>query len=691
MSRSQERKRSPRRRLVLELQELEERCVLSLLGLDFASGTVPLSSLLAGVGLLRAEATLDGQQVPAWILGEQADEPGATEPIRLNTGREIVLGGYIGDRPEGDPAGDVDVFRLDLRGRGTQVLELAALGPSIGSTLDPSIAVFGTDGDLIWQASWTAAQLTPLGGDTREVFATLALQPGTYFIAVSASGNEAGSSFTLGNHEGGSGGNSTGAYAVVLRTKSAGTAPSVLSTSLDGQSLSQPPGTITVQLSEHVRIYDLAVVPAYVLTADGERIELKPVLYDADQRQVTYLVPQRLANGQHTLVIPAAAIVDHAGQRAGADYVASFAVQASTTWGESVGTDVELQQLGPLFADELLSGNMIVTGTASAGDQDAFTFELLESGNYNLSWSAPVGVSMQLVDTSTGTILASVSANESNMGNLTLAAGVYQVIVVSSGGDGTYEWSIQATRLVEAQLQLDVQVPQVSLKISSLPATSQPAFGADAAVVRMAAEEGQRLWDLLRHERADGETIKHQPRAGGRQLESHAAPASAYTPPVLAIDPFGGPDRHVAPEIVSSTVVHGLQQSSTHAATGTHRQHSMSTLAAALYAVRYAGHAPYEEQPAVDWGELLREVWHTEKGTAQLDDAVEQLAAEAPPVEQARHDPDVPSETPDASEPQTLMLLTASAGATVGGTAAKSVTVRRLIAELLRRLADKLA
>ena len=683
--------RRPRQAVSLRLEQLEERCVLSLLGLDLAAGAVPLSSVLASAGLIGTEATVDGTTVPAWLLGEAGDGPGRAPSVALQSGEEIVLAGFIGDAPGLAPAAqpnDVDFFTLRVDGNGMQAVRFELLGPSVGSTLDPSLAVFDADGTLIWSGSATQWFDLPEGAHASEVFATLALTPGTYVIAVSASGNEAGvaNGYSWADPLGGNAGNSTGWFALVVSSEEAGAPPSVLGANItEGATLDHAPGYIELTLSEPVSTAALLGGEFYLLSENGDRIDLSPTYYAPETGILRLSLPDRLANGSYTLVVTSESLVDGAAQTALEDFTLHFTVDASVQWGEPGGTDVAELDLGFLFTAELISG-VNLTGSLPAGDTDSYRFELLAAGAYQFSWNGPEGAQFILVDASGQAVASWTSSGTAVVAGL--QPGQYRLLIVQQGDTGAYELELKAILLTGGQLELDVDVPQVTLKISSLPSFAAPAAESDPAVAHVLDVAQNLVWETLRE--VESQEVVATGGTEDTTLRS-VDTTGTYTAPLLVIDPFTGKSKPVSGEQLQQSLEQLANESLTHRP---EPGPDLGLLGAALYAIRYADGPPAESDPEVDWAELVQETMQESEefhdAAAVAQQVLERRVADSPTAEDVAVVEPL-SQPGEDSSPQTLMLLTASAGATLGGTAAKSLTLRRMLANLLRRLADRIA
>ncbi len=699
MSRIERIRRQRREQATLKVERLEERCVLSLLGLDLLSGGLPLSSFLAGAGLIGTEATVNGNAVPAWILGEAADGPARTPATQVVSGATVVLAGVIGDNPLLGPsrqANDVDFFTLVIDGQGPQAVRFQLLAPSLGSGLDPSLAIYDAQGELIWNGRDTSWLHLPDGGSPSEVFATLALNPGTYYVAVSATGNEAEQrgGFSWADPLGGTAGGSSGEYALVVSVEDGGAAPSVVAASVaEGDLLDEAPTEIVLTLSEPVAVEPLLAGEIYLVGPDGERITLTPAHYDPEAGTLRFLLNERLANGTYTLVVSREALVDGAGQVAASDFTVTFTVAASQSWGELPGQDVAELDLGHLFEAELTLG-VAIGGSLGQGDADAYRFELPTDGLYQLVWNGPAGAQLVLTD-HLGQIVASWNPASGEAITLVLGPGVYRVVASEAGASGDYELALSALWLSGGQLDVDAEVPQVTLTISHVPSFGQGAPVVDAGALRALEPTQELVWQALgesaSREHSDGDSLSER---GGARVLPNMQGSPIYTAPVLVVDPFTGRSAPVPTQQVLQSL-EAIAVAS-HRAGAQDQVPAMSTLSAALYALRHADTSPHDgHQADVDWSELVREAVQQDTAfhdaTAIAEQVLERrLAAEGGSAEDLAAVAGAAEES-DAAGPETALLVTASAGATLGGTAAKSVTFRRALARLLRRLADRLA
>lgn len=445
------------------------------------------------------------------VSGAIGDDPfynaGSTDPFKMN------------------PAADVDLYHFTISGDGNYALVAEAFAGRIGSPLDPALTLFRSDAtrslDVI-ATNDNTLNATPSSNGQFPFFSDSVLfsglSAGEYYLAVSSSGNDAGTvadgHFDPRIAHSGINGGSLGDYVLDLLVYLDADAPRVIATApVDGAMLSESPRHIEVQFSEFVNLQQLAysaylqvgdntVRAVFVQGADGKRYFPRLQTYDTTTGIAQFLMLDGLPNGEAELHLSGAlGITDLAGNRLTSndpsdDFVARFTVadanrvETPTQRSNEPGNDLleTAQDLGVLFPHELQAGVTITRDAAtnagqSADAADNFQFEILQKQSYFLTRTntgSAAAPALKVFDLEGRAVsLSPLPRNQGLRGFL--AAGTYVLRVgpwdAATASDVTYRVEIELGGVSENPTPLtNGAAPAVGIRLQSNgPVASQEA------------------------------------------------------------------------------------------------------------------------------------------------------------------------------------------------------------------------
>ncbi len=444
-----------------QLETLECRSMLSTVTFDSIPAVGFRLDQANGTPAWEVSISIDGSLNLGHAFAESTDRIADAPALELNVGRPTWAVGVIGDtklRGNGAATNDVDFYRIEVPNDGHYALHLRVVAQGVGSELDSAVTLFDSNGHMIAANDdalhegvlWDAELFAGLDGET-------------YFVAVSAGGNQPGEPGGFNPQEPGSGRGSrgsTGAYLLEVAAEPDSTRPQVLGTSIEpGSTLHEPPATITIRFSEPIDLRDLEN-GAMLSGSNGSNVAVWPIEYDTVASEVTYLLIDRPAAGDYAFLLNSMQITDRAdnaldGGSLNGDFQLNFRIESPEILRTDAGSNDSFdtaQPLGHLYTDEMLAG-IKIDGTVTqetGGDQDFYRFELSLPGIFTFRFRPGQGTNrtgtFRLLDES-GNVLAQ-SAGFSNFGSTIfrwLTAGEYVVQMDASGGvpDGTYSLSIQ--------------------------------------------------------------------------------------------------------------------------------------------------------------------------------------------------------------------------------------------------------
>jgi methionine-rich copper-binding protein CopC len=330
----------------------------------------------------------------------------------------------------GDP-GAVNYYQLTLASGHRWSLGLAVQSQSLGSSLDTTLSLFDSQGKLI------ATDSAGLLNDPDDPFLFEGLDPGTYYVGISAQGNVPKADGTydpttsyLANQGNG------GSYQLQAVAEIADQPTQVLGVRLDqADPLLGSPTGLTLQFSGALQVAGLAYQtepPLKLVDQNGTSWGVTTVGYDAALGQLQVVFNQALPSGSYTLEMTSPTSL--------LDLADAEPVAPGLSVGElasfQVGTSVPLpsSDLGPIYpgaGTSSLSSPIVVGAGATVTRQ----FVVLEAGVYSVEGVSPSsGVSFTLND-SGGTVLGSgpwVSTNGSV--DVTLPEGIDTLVLSNPTG-----------------------------------------------------------------------------------------------------------------------------------------------------------------------------------------------------------------------------------------------------------------
>ena len=188
----------------------------------------------------------------------------------------VQMPGVIGDDstdPTPFDAGTVNVYHFQVSGSGNYAFGAEVFAGRIDSQLDPSITLYrlDTDGTLDQVATNSGSLNAVLANNFTEPLYTdpvlyASVTAGDYYLAVTS----AFTTYDLQTSYSGSGGFTTGSYVLNLHRDPSSAPPHVVATQLtEGEQLTSPPTTFTVQFDEQMNLEQLAF-EAYQQTFSGQ-------------------------------------------------------------------------------------------------------------------------------------------------------------------------------------------------------------------------------------------------------------------------------------------------------------------------------------------------------------------------------------------------------------------------------------
>ncbi len=420
--------------------------------------------------------------------GVSNDTPAAAYPLGVLTPLKATnVAAVLGDDPAYDPssldvllansAADVDLYSFTVTGPGRYAFTAEVFAGRIGSRLDPGVSLYRLDpadgqlrfidgNDNTLNPTVSTNEMVPLYTDAA---LRLGLTAGTYYLAVSSSGNTPDPAagtwpgqngvFDPNASHSGANGTTVGPYVLNVSLRADNAPPRVVAiTQAPGTTLTTSPTRLTVRFSESVNLdwlanqafrqtSDLAVAPVF-LTAPGAAVYYPRLeSYDDATHEAVFLMLDRLPNGAYQLHLSGPrGLTDFAGNpvvgnSASGDFVTTFTVNGPSApplvWTDQEPNDDVLspQDLGLFFAQELHAGVTAVrdftgaTSAAPADSADYYRFEVLQNRTYVFLLDGPdlpPGVGLSLFDAAGNPVPATIRDTGDGI-QAQLAPGVYVV------------------------------------------------------------------------------------------------------------------------------------------------------------------------------------------------------------------------------------------------------------------------
>jgi hypothetical protein len=340
-----------------------------------------------------------------------------------------------------------------------------------GGNLDASISLFNSQGQLISTAN------EGLSSDPDDPYLFKGLDPGTYYVGISAKKNVPDASGTYNPSASVlDPGNSGGKFQLDLVADTADQVTHVLGLRLDyADPLSTGPTGLTLQFSGAIDLanLELSSLPALKLVdRAGQSWSLTPIFYDTTTGQLSLAFDEPLAPGVYTLELgDSNGLLDLAGRAPvatglPAGSLGSFVVAPS----KPVKGD-----LGPILPGQANSG-ITTTVNVVPGQPTIEQFVVITPGNYSIEGLAPdSGVSLSIVDGSGNLLVTGPSDPITGETLLTALPGVYRIVLTSDSQPSSLTLTIrQKDSQFSSLLETGVgQLPALSLRL----VTPQADFG----------------------------------------------------------------------------------------------------------------------------------------------------------------------------------------------------------------------
>ncbi len=290
-----------------------------------------------------------------------------------------------------DDPGAVDLYTFTLPSGHHWRIGAEVLADQIGSALLSDLTLFNAQGQVI------ATSNTGLASDPADPYLFQGLQPGTYYLGVSAAGNLPGTANGYNPASGlsasGLAPQTGGAYQLDLQADVADTPTQVLGVSLQyADPLDPHPTGFAIAFSGPLNTQTLAGASSTGIELVNQNGQLFPITAVGQQQskaQYLFLADENLPAGRYSIIVPSAAqggVTDLAGftpVAAGepAGVLASFSVTGNR--------DANPYDLGPLYDN--VSSSVSGTDTLAPGASDTYRFVITSGGWYKFQGEASGG------------------------------------------------------------------------------------------------------------------------------------------------------------------------------------------------------------------------------------------------------------------------------------------------------------
>ena len=297
-----------------------------------------------------------------------------------------------------------------------------------GSTLSSSLSLFDARGHLI------STDSLGLSGDPVDPYLFAGVDPGTYYVGVSAKTNfpDASGTYNATNTAAGTT-NSGGPFRLHLVADPADRPTQVLGLRVDrADPLSTNPTGLTLQFSGPIGVAGLQDPRHPGLTLvdqDGKSWPITLLRYDANLARLSLAFDQSLAPGTYTLQVAGArGLVDLAG-KVPMRFGLSAGVLGSFTATRANAVPGDLGPILPGIADSDLTAKLAV-GPANATVEQ---FVVIQSGVYSFrGLNSSPGVKYSVQDASGNVLTSGVGTAGAATTDLPLAAGIYRVVLIAN-------------------------------------------------------------------------------------------------------------------------------------------------------------------------------------------------------------------------------------------------------------------
>lgn len=376
---------------------------------------------------------------------------------RLDGAGLIQRTGWIGDDAT-DPVplnpSDVDFYQFRIAGSGSFTLGAEVFAGRVGSSLDAGLSLFRVDarGRLVWLANASASGSTAVAEDgtlplADEPILFAGLSAGSYVVAVTSAGNEAGmdGGFDPQHTHSGRAGGSTGSYVLNLWAALDTESPTVVASQpANGSILPAPPERFEVAFSEPLPLR--SSMTAVVVNAAGRVVaSARLASFEPEAGVAQFAMIDALPVGAYGLHLRG--FGDFASHRliandASGDYVIPFTVagpERGTAGNPLLRTFADsgdgFADLGTLFPAELVKGVVLKRDGSSepAPTVDAYRFRVLDGNEYTfLLDEHSSAVNVELFDANGERIDAVRQGTGAGLKAI-LSAGTFELRVTTSG------------------------------------------------------------------------------------------------------------------------------------------------------------------------------------------------------------------------------------------------------------------
>ena len=361
-------------------------------------------------------------------------------------------------------------------------LEVSALDQS--NPFASTISLFDGQGHLI------ATDSDGLSSDPNDPYLFQGLDPGTYYVGVSAQRNIPDSSGSYDPGQSGFGeAGSGGPFQLDLVADPADQAVQVLGLRVDhADPLSTSPTGLTVQFSGGLALSSLdhsSQPPLELIDQNGNAWSLTPIGYNATNGQLSLAFDEPLAPGSYTLELASSnSLLDLSGRvptakGLPAGTLGSFTVSAT----KSVPGD-----LGPIVKG-LDDSGIGSTVQVTSGGATTESFVVLESGVYAIQGVSPTsGVQFSVEDQEGHVLVTGPGDNQSGELDVPLSPGVYKIVLTTTQPSASISLLVrQKQNLLDSLIESGVgQGPALNLRL----VTPQTDFGQSTGITTDLAIQG---------------------------------------------------------------------------------------------------------------------------------------------------------------------------------------------------------
>ncbi len=439
-------------------------------------------SQLQGLNGSTVANTSTGLVLSDFTFGPPQAAIGSAIDLQLLGPQETVVSGQLDltDNP-----GAVQYYKFELAPGHHWLVGLEISAHRDGSSLESAISLFDSQGNLISTGN------EGLSGDPSDPYLFAGLDPGTYYVGISAQKNLPNAS---GVYDPASSGvdlnNPGGPFQLDVVANVADQPTQLLGLRLDkADPLSTSPTGVTLQFSGGLDMASLKSSGGHPLTLvdqSGTTWPLTPIHYDPSNGQLSLSFDKPLAPGTYTIELAGSnSLLDLAGRAPittglPAGTLGSFVVAPSNSLQSDIGSFL------PGFDTSGLGSTVdLVPGRATTKQ-----FDVIEPGIYAFQGVGPnSGVSFSIEDGSGNVLASGPGSSPTGETDLFLPAGSYQVVLTTTGSQVlsvSFSISLKNGQLSSLLASGVAQGPALNLRLvtpqanfgqapfASTPSTDQP-------------------------------------------------------------------------------------------------------------------------------------------------------------------------------------------------------------------------